>query len=490
MANTLLRTGDIKDFKMLGHDGKAAYLVATQIREMFRVKIGKQYADYLAIPQRNDQGNRVDWYIPFDSAQYDIVPWSSASESEQQSALQLLAAFEQKVVELGKQLANNPNLEGDQLLFSRLIYDPNHREDSQEPNLMAIRFPSNEYIYIVNGKPVITFWGFINPQTQLTQSPFKCLEQSESTAPYVTEQIDPPITSKRPWWKRWWMWLLMLLPLLLLLLLLFLLRGCFYHPESSITPSLSVDNAVNVPVETDRDKKPEDKKGEDPIRDVNVIHRSVGTNINHDSVLNTDNRNDVIGTTVTEGNIDVTDTLNTPTTLPVDSHGAGDDNPPIHDITPDNADTTSDVDNTNQNENQNQNTAAMDTNNATQSQNLSVPPDAIKQGFMDFLNGQWTVGGGIQDKSTGKPLRLNYSFDQGNGEVTVIRSDGVKCVGKVGSGFQNSNLSIKSNTEALCSDNTKYQLPKIECSTNSNNQTDCKGNYNNGTSFPLTMKKQ
>ena len=60
MVNTLLRSGDIKDFKMLGHDGKAAYLVAAQIREMFRVKLGKQYADYLAIPQRNDQGNIID----------------------------------------------------------------------------------------------------------------------------------------------------------------------------------------------------------------------------------------------------------------------------------------------------------------------------------------------------------------------------------------------------------------------------------------------
>ena len=91
MVNTLLRSGDIKDFKMLGHDGKAAYLVAAQIREMFRVKLGKQYADYLAIPQRNDQGNIVDWYIPFDSTQsdgqYDIIPWTSASESEQEEAL-------------------------------------------------------------------------------------------------------------------------------------------------------------------------------------------------------------------------------------------------------------------------------------------------------------------------------------------------------------------------------------------------------------------
>ncbi|WP_176701838.1 hypothetical protein [Gilliamella sp. GillExp13] len=43
MANTLLRSGDIKDFKMLGHDGKAAYLVATQVRETFRVKLGKQF---------------------------------------------------------------------------------------------------------------------------------------------------------------------------------------------------------------------------------------------------------------------------------------------------------------------------------------------------------------------------------------------------------------------------------------------------------------
>lgn len=40
------------------------------------------------------KGNIVDWYIPFDSTQsdgqYDIVPWTSASESEQEEALILL----------------------------------------------------------------------------------------------------------------------------------------------------------------------------------------------------------------------------------------------------------------------------------------------------------------------------------------------------------------------------------------------------------------
>ena len=79
----------------------------------------------------------------------------------------------------------------------------------------------------------------------------------------------------------------------------------------------------------------------------------------------------------------------------------------------------------------------MDKNNnpdvnsdTNQSNNLALPEDAMKQGSTKFLDGQWNVGAGIQDEATGKPLQLTYNFNQGNGEVTITRSDGVKCVGK------------------------------------------------------------
>lgn len=549
MANTLLRSGDIKDFKMLGHDGKAAYLVASQIREMFRVKLGRQYSDCLAIPQRNDQGNIVDWYIPFDSdlpdGEYDIVPWTSASESEKESALILLKDFENKVIELGQKLSKNPNLEGDQLLFSRLIYDPKQSADSLEPNLMAIRFPSNQFVYIVNGKPVITFWGFVNPQTPQATSPFYCLEAFRSIAPAPSQKI--PVV-KKPWWKRWWVWLLGLLLLLLLLLAILWLNGYWLKPSVTLDPNISIDNKVNPSVvnnekkeeKSEESKKPEDNK-QDPERKpkeviidkrpVNVVNgvasnRNVVVDPNAVNTVPTDPAvvdNSAVPPAAPNETVEntangVTDPLQPPTLPDANNSddkgnngdqgeqgnkGSEDDNTPNNPNSPnDNKDNQNGQNNDDKNaqtappdvvnnpESNNSNQGNSPDTNANQSQNLALPTDALKQGSTNFLNGQWSVGAGIQDKATGKPLQLSYNFNQGNGEVTLTRSDGVKCVGKVGSGIQNANLNIVGNTEATCSDNTKYKLPNIQCKPGKNNQADCQGVYDNGTSFPITMKKQ
>ncbi|PXZ08506.1 hypothetical protein DKK70_01680 [Gilliamella apicola] len=534
MANTLLRSGDIKDFKMLGHDGKAAYLVASQIREMFRVKLGRQYSDCLAIPQRNDQGNLVDWYIPFDSdlpdGEYDIIPWTSASESEQESALILLKEFENKVIELGKKLSQNPNLEGDQLLFSRLIYDPKQSSDSLEPNLMALRFPSNQFVYIVNGKPVITFWGFINPQTPQATSPFYCLEpvrnptpQPEVVAPPPVQEV-PAVVSK-PWWKRWWIWLLGLLPLLLLLLAIFWLKGCWFKPSLSFNPNLSLDGNVNLPVATDnQDDKldinaPELKPKEviidnKPVGVVNGVAPN-GTVAGDDTPTNSAQVDTpAIPSTPDEGVENSAnpqgDQLNPPEVNTPDDKGNNGDQGDKKDNgdNPNNPSTPEDKDKQNVQNTDDKNgqmapptpdlASNPDANNTdqgngantAQSNHLTLPADVLKQGSTNFLNGQWSVGAGIQDKATGKPLQLSYNFNQGNGDVTLTRSDGVKCTGNVGSGIQNGNLNIAGNNEAICSDNTKYKLPSIQCKPGKNNQADCQGMYDNGTSFPITMKKQ
>lgn len=42
--------------------------------------------------------------------------------------------------------------------------------------LPAIHYPDESCIYIVNGEPVITFWGFLNAGSKLTGSPFDGLK--------------------------------------------------------------------------------------------------------------------------------------------------------------------------------------------------------------------------------------------------------------------------------------------------------------------------
>ena len=93
--SALLRSGDITDYTALGQDGQAVYTVATQVRDAVRFKRGRMFADYLAVPQRNDVGSTIDWYVPFESENpdgtYYIIPWSSATDEEKEKDLVYLS---------------------------------------------------------------------------------------------------------------------------------------------------------------------------------------------------------------------------------------------------------------------------------------------------------------------------------------------------------------------------------------------------------------
>ena len=218
MLSTLLRTGDIKDYTALGQDGQAVYSVASQLRDTIRLKRGRVFSDYLAIPQRNDQGSKIDWYVPFESeradGKYMIIPWSSATEQERQQALSELKVFERNMADLGLEMSKQANLKGDQLLFSRLLWAEPNNPDSAE-NLKALRFPNPEHVYLVNNRPVITFWGFIEKNTNLHGDPFLSLKPA---APLVAAAPIPEAAPAAPKKKLSWLW--WLLPLLLLLALL------------------------------------------------------------------------------------------------------------------------------------------------------------------------------------------------------------------------------------------------------------------------------
>ena len=121
-------------------------------------------------------------------------------------------------------------------------------------------------------------------------------------------------------------------------------------------------------------------------------------------------------------------------------------------------------------------------------QKLQIPANSLKEGKVDFLNGAWNAGGGIQDKTTGKPMRLSYNFDdKGKGQVTLQRGDGVKCVGDVNANVSGGGLTISNKNVANCSDGSTYQLPEISCKPNSAS-ADCNGSYGDNR-FPITIKK-
>lgn len=88
----------------------------------------------------------------------------------------------------------------------------------------TIHFPDSDHVYLVDGKPVITFWGFTDHAGTYDHDPLLCLRPPVPSAAPVAPLAPPPLAAAVPVEvvkkSRWWRWLwLLLLPQLLLSLI-------------------------------------------------------------------------------------------------------------------------------------------------------------------------------------------------------------------------------------------------------------------------------
>ncbi len=536
----LLRSGNLKDYTALGQDGRAVYMIASQIRDTIKIRLGKEFANYLAIPQRNELGNQIDWYVPFDSQEIDghyfIIPWTSATDDEKIEMLGKLDQFKEKLLTLGKKLNSQENLQGDQLLFSRLLYT---EQQSLSEQLKAIRFPNEEHVYLVNGQPVITFWGFSEKQGQLYDDPFfglrpKALPASTvSTMSAPTESVvTQPVIEKKK--NHWCCIPLFLLPLLSLLLFLWWWFKPAWLPQFPLFNNL----------DTSKEEVAKDTKlVRDPVKNDCVVYSIMGKLLDENGNIVSDSSkcalvlkevdfpykrtatgwvgvngqpvsSDVakaldanlpnLPNGLASGNDSVEPTNNA---LPIDAQDASQQSniqpnaqPDVQNnaTTPESAvpnpavsDTANDPLNTSSNTSllsSNASNTAPSAQNVTANGALALDPQTLASGNTQVLNGNWTAGAGIQDKATGKPLRLNYQFQDGKGQVKLTRADGVTCVADVQAAIKGG-LNINNTSAANCSDGSTYNMPTVVCQPDANGAADCSGQYGNQR-FPMSIKSQ
>ena len=137
MAKTLLRSGNLDDFQAVGGGGQAVFESALQIREALRLRKQQAIVDCLAIPQVNDSGDRVDWYSPVDGS---VTSWKAAGEDDRYRALRYLENTLASVESLSKKCLQSPKTA--QQLFGSLLSK-------------AFQFPGENFLFLVDGKPVI-----------------------------------------------------------------------------------------------------------------------------------------------------------------------------------------------------------------------------------------------------------------------------------------------------------------------------------------------
>ncbi|MEG7484909.1 SrfA family protein [Citrobacter freundii] len=427
-----MRSGNLNDYQAVGGGGQAVFDSALQIRETLRLRKQQAMVDCLAIPQINDNGDRVDWYSPIEGK---AVAWKAADEEARFRALRYLgstlenaAALSRKSLQSGKTSLQ---------LFGSLLEK-------------AIQFPGENHVFLVDGKPVITFWGFVNLNENPRDDVLDCLRLAD-IPPVVTvaepeqeEEIPPEITfaeADAP----------------LLTPVVELAKPAEPEPqppvivnEPEVTPPLAQEKpARRLPLWSL------------PVAAV-IIAAIVGPLLWKQQTTQPVPE----AAAVEVAKIDMAPLPALASALPL--HRA--------EVTP---------------------AAKKEKPVEGPVVIAAIPKDALvmyanqmKAGTTRFLNGNWRVLVDVKDPVSGKAPSLRYQIQANTGTARVVHGDNIVCRAEIFSGLhQSGELMIKSRGNARCTDGSRYPMPEITCKAGTNDVAACTARYDDHAEIPLTIKK-
>ena len=188
-SNAKLVSGFLSDHEALGVGGDPIYRAAEQIRTLLQKELGEPVAQIFAIPVRNDKTNELDWYSPIEGSALRL---QQLSPEEQITIKEIIATRFASIDQFGSRLKNEIGTEAARTYASLL--------DS------AKSYPNDEQIFVINGQPVITFWGFKN--NPLSKASGLTANLAAPMAPLPLEQSANQ-SPKRSWWQRFGWWLVL-----------------------------------------------------------------------------------------------------------------------------------------------------------------------------------------------------------------------------------------------------------------------------------------
>jgi hypothetical protein len=456
VAKTFLRSGNLDAVLALGENGQPVYLSAHQLRETLRLRKQQKLADCLAIPQANERGDRLDWYAPFNGR---VKSWLTASESERRQALAELENYQQTLSAMSQRAmsADKPALK----LFGALLSK-------------AFQFPDRQYVYLVSGRPVLTFWGFVDLDKRSRSDALDCLRSSlqpepplndeplirapeplpviappepepetPSPAPQlavpsasvsayqtINELSDEPVDEPQQAPKKGSRRLLWVVPPLVLAVAAALAVKFWPHQPAP------------VPVAATSEKQPEQQ----PLPEI---------------------KPHVVIPVATQAK-----TLALSATLPVSNAAV---TPP-----PEAAPTPAP-----------QPPAAPATTPAPIPKDaLVMPADAVRVGSVKFLDGNWRASIQIGNLRGFKAPSLRYQLLDGKGTATIVQGDGTRCKAETTAGLMSSgNLIINSRFTARCANGTRYKMPQLVCKQGDGAAV-CEAQFGSDVVYPTSIKRE
>ena len=142
-AGPLLISEPLQRYRALGLAGDPVWRAAGQLRAAIAARLSREHADLLAIPEVDPTGRRIDWYAPFEG---DTRRLSEIGGAERAQMLDKVQRLHGDLARLADSM-ETPERSSAERNFARLLRH-------------ALTAPGEETLYVVDGKPVMTFWGF------------------------------------------------------------------------------------------------------------------------------------------------------------------------------------------------------------------------------------------------------------------------------------------------------------------------------------------
>jgi len=432
VAKTLLRSSNLDDYQAVGGGGQAVFDSALQIRETLRLRKQQAMVDCLAIPQINDNGDRVDWYSPIEGK---AVAWKAADEEARFRALRYLGSTLENAATLSRKSLQSGKTSLQ--LFGSLLEK-------------AIQFPGENHVFLVDGKPVITFWGFVNLNENPRDDVLDCLRIAD---------VPPVVTVAEP------------------------------EQEDEIAPEITFAEA-DAPLLTPVVDLPKPAEPE-PQPPVIVNEPEVTAPPVHEKPIRRLPLWSLPVVAVIIAAIVGPLLWKQQTTQPVPAVAAIEvakvDMAPLPALTSALPLHRAEV------------TPAAKKEKPVEGPVViaAIPKDALvmdanqmKAGTTRFLNGNWRVMVDVKDPVSGKAPSLRYQIQANKGTARVVHGDNIVCRAEIFSGLhQSGELMIKSRGNARCTDGSRYPMPEITCKAGTNDVAACTARYDDHAEIPLTIKK-
>ena len=482
MAGPLLTSEPLQRYRALGLAGDPVWRAAPQLRAAITQRLSREHADLLAIPEADPSGRRIDWYAPFDG---EVRRLADLGESERNSVAVSVQRLHGDLATLAESM-EAPQRSGAERNFARLLRN-------------ALTAPGEETLYVVDGRPVMTFWGFsadaalpgaFLPSAPVVPLPIAPAAATAAAAPEAVlasaPALAPAIVVER---ATWWQWLLLALLLLLLLAgLAYLLRPYLPHLESRLEAEArdrALEFSVRQPVELQNVRLATLQQDNENLRIELARLTDALAHKGGDCAAGLVVPGTVIGV--------VPDGKPIERGPAVDEKGkeidlaskpdekAPDGSKPDAQKGPDNAQGPNDKGPNDKGPNDKgpngpDKSMANKDKKKDEPKPMVVPPDAKQKQELGFLKGDWRSRTGLATATGEKDIRPSYTLDdKGKGKVSFVQHNGATCEAPAEARWDNGKLVIEEKSNPKCTDGHTYARNTVNCEVDKDGVAQCKG---------------